>query len=79
MNLDKSKILSFGKEIFIVGKWFQFEQMLIFITTQWRLLTHWRKKPFEIIVGKEENAGNQHFIFFPQCLLSYEWQLLHLE
>ena len=21
----------------------------------------------ENIVGKEENAGNQHFLFFPQC------------
>ena len=28
------------------------------------------EKPFENIVGKEENAGNQHFLLFPQCFLS---------
>ena len=27
------------------------------------------------IVGKEENAGYQHFLLFPQCFLSYETQL----
>ena len=27
------------------------------------------KKPFENIVGKGENAGNQHFLLFPQCSL----------
>ena len=25
------------------------------------------KKPFENIVGKGENAGNKHFLLFPQC------------
>ena len=25
------------------------------------------EKPFENIVGKGENAGNQHFLLFPQC------------
>ena len=25
------------------------------------------KRPFENIEGKGENAGNQHFLFFPQC------------
>ena len=45
------------------------------ITTQWRLLMHWRKKPFGNIVEKEENAGNQHFLLFPPCLSSYETQL----
>ena len=25
------------------------------------------KKPFEHIEGKGENAGNQHFLIFPQC------------
>ena len=33
------------------------------------------KMPFENIVGKEENGGNQHFLLFPQCFLSYETQL----
>ena len=27
---------------------------------------------FENIVRKGENAGNQHFLLFPQCFLSYE-------
>ena len=27
-------------------------------------------KPFENIVGKRENSGNQHFLLFPQCFLS---------
>ena len=40
-----------------------------------RNIKPWRKKPFENIVGKEENAGNQHFLLFPQCFLSYETQL----
>ena len=25
------------------------------------------KKAFENILGKEENAGNQHFLLFPKC------------
>ena len=28
-----------------------------------------KKKSFENIVGKGENAGNQHFLLFPQCFL----------
>ena len=32
-------------------------------TTQSRLLTTSGKQPFENIVGKGENAGNQHFLF----------------
>ena len=34
------------------------------------------EKAFENIVRKEENAGNQHFLLFPQCFLSFETQLL---
>ena len=26
-----------------------------------------KKKPFENIMGKDENAGNQHFLLFPLC------------
>ena len=33
------------------------------------------EKPSVNIVRKEENAGNQHFILFLQCFLSYETQL----
>ena len=32
------------------------------------------KKPFENIVGKVENTGYWHSIFFPQCFLSYKRQ-----
>ena len=28
-----------------------------------------KRKSFENIVGKGENAGDQHFLLFPQCLL----------
>ena len=34
-----------------------------------------RKKPFESIVGIRENAGNQHFLFFPQCFLPFPKQI----
>ena len=36
-------------------------------------LTFMGKKPFENIVEKGENAGNQHFLFFPQCLLCCQY------
>ena len=29
------------------------------------------KKTFKNIVGKGENAGDQHFLLFPQCFLPY--------
>ena len=29
-----------------------------------------KKKPFENIVRKGENAGNQHFLIFPQCFFA---------
>ena len=31
-----------------------------------------KKMAFENIVGKGENAGNQHFLLFPQCFLPYQ-------
>ena len=40
-------------------------------TTQSRLLTL-KKKPFENIVGKGENAGNQDFLLFPRCCLLFQ-------
>ena len=43
-------------------------------TTQSRLLTTLGKKPFENIVGKGENAGNQHFLLLPQCFQLYQRQ-----
>ena len=43
-------------------------------TTQSRLLMILYKKIFETIVGKGENAGNQHFLLFPQCFnISPNW------
>ena len=41
-------------------------------TTQFRLLMALKKKAFENIVGKGENADNQHFLLFPQCFLRYQ-------
>ena len=34
-----------------------------------------RKDPFQNIVEQGENAGNQHFLLFPQCFLPQERQL----
>ena len=36
----------------------------------------WKKKAFENIVGKGENAGNQHFLLFPQCFLPCQRKIL---
>ena len=30
------------------------------------------EKAFETILRKEENAGNQHFLLFPQCFLPFQ-------
>ena len=35
-----------------------------------------RKRPFEKIVGKGENAGNQHFLHFPPCFVPIPKQIL---
>ena len=34
-----------------------------------RLLTTLTERSFENIMGKGENAGNQHFLLFPKCFL----------
>ena len=39
------------------------------------LLTTLKKKPFENIARKGENAGNQHFLLFPQCFLPCQRQI----
>ena len=46
------------------------------ITKQSLLLSTLRKNPFENIVGKGENAGNQHFLLFLQCFLSFPKHIL---
>ena len=38
------------------------------------LLATLTKKPFENLVGKGENAGNQHFLLFLQCFLPFPKQ-----
>ena len=48
--------------------WFCMFQCIKIFTTQSGLLTTLEKKPFIIIVGKEENAGIQHFLLFPLLL-----------
>ena len=48
-------------------------------TTQSRLLTTLMQRPFENVVGKGENAGNQHFLLFPQCFLYCVWQKSFLQ
>ena len=45
------------------------------VATQSRLLTTQHKKPLENIVGKGENAGNQHFLLLPQCFLPFQRQI----
>ena len=34
-----------------------------------------RKETFENILGKGENAGNQHFLHFPKCFQPYPTQI----
>ena len=36
-------------------------------------------KPFENMMGKGENAGNQHFLLFPQCFIPYQSQKLSFQ
>ena len=45
-------------------------------TTQSRVSRTLKKKAFENIAGKVENAGNQHFLLFPQCISSAEITIL---
>ena len=48
-------------------------------TTQPRALTTLRREAFENIEGKGENAGNQHFLLFPQCFLPFPKQISSFE
>ena len=34
-----------------------------------------KNKPFKNIVGKQENAGNQNFLLFPQCFQNFPKQI----
>ena len=56
-NSYQSKILSSGNGLTL------YHTILTFTTL--------KQKAFEnIVVGKAENSGNQHFLFFPQCFIS---------
>ena len=68
----------------VVCKCFQFGlvwKLVVYqtFTTQSRLLTPLETKAFENIEGKEENAGNQHFLLFPQCFLLFPTQIFIFE
>ena len=74
-NLVKAKILTLGNEsikekIHVLATFFP-----EVFTTQSQLSTTLCKKPFENIVGKEENAGNPHFLLFPQCFLPIPYKI----
>ena len=45
-------------------------------TTQSKLLDTLKETALENTVGKGENAGNQHFLLFPQCFLLYQREQL---
>ena len=39
------------------------------------ILTPMERKAFENILEKGENAGNQHFLLFPQCFLFFQTRI----
>ena len=47
----------------------------IWTSLEFWLLTTLYKKSFENTVGKGENAGNQHFLLFPQCFQPFPKQI----
>ena len=71
-NLDQSENLSFGKElkVSIEGKG------ILYQLNKNPDLTAMRTKFFKNIVGKGENAGNQHFLLFLHCFLSNKRQTI---
>ena len=64
-NLDPSKSLSFGKELSL------FNTILTIIDP--------KKEAFENIVGKGENAGNQHFSVLQTILVLFMIMLLSVK
>ena len=79
LNVDRSTILSSGKECC----WSLYPRKhAVFIeslTTQSGHLIPLEKKAFENIVGKGENAGNQHLLLFPQCFLLFPTRISMFE
>ena len=54
-------------------------QGLYFFATLSRLLTTLYENPLENIVRKEDIAGNQHFLPFPQCFLIIPKQISNIQ
>ena len=74
LNLDLSKMLSSGNGLkhhhdVLYQANYQIVMDPLPMQSQWLMILKW--KTLENIVGKGENAGNQHFGFFPQCFLNY--------
>ena len=56
----------------IILKYFlRFDELPHSLSTLYPTILTLRNEPFENIVGKEENAGIQHFLCFPQCFLPF--------
>ena len=70
--LDLSKLKAFSHDESTMANYRMIQFKWFNSLPHSRLLRTLKKKPFVNIVGKEENAGNQHFLLFPQCFLPYE-------
>ena len=78
--VGKAEIAQNSHISIVVCNFFEFGMVSKWCIREWvkplqvqsRLLTTLKEKLFENIVGKEENAGNQHFLLFPQSFLSIQ-------
>ena len=69
---DNADYQIFQKEVSLL-------KVVLPFTTESRLLTTPTERSFENILGKGENAGNQHFLLFPQCFLSFTKQISYFQ
>ena len=82
-NLDQSQILLSGEGLFDLVNLSNFvspcycSKTVITLTTQCQLFINIDVE--ENIVGKGENAGNQYFLLFLQCVLPFHKQILDFE
>ena len=77
-NLDQSKILSFGKELNIIGKGEHAGDKHCGLFKQRPLVFMWLQcKSFENTVGKGEIARNEQFLLFPQCFRPFRGTFSH--
>ena len=53
--------------------------MVLLFTAQSHLPTTLKMKALENTAGKRENAGYQHFLFFPRCFLFYQREILSFQ